>query len=142
MKVLKHTSIFAILLLSACDSTPTESVDSHKELIKEQTIVVNTIAEDVSAEDFKGFIEEFKDQLVDCRTPEEYSMGSIDGAMNIDFLDENFSEEINQLDRDKPVLVFCKSGGRSSKAMKKLVDAGFTEVYNLLGGYSGWPKQN
>ena len=52
----------------------------------------------------------------------------------------DFQEQLQSLDPTKPVFIFCKSGGRSSQALNKMVAMGFQEVYELEGGYSGWAK--
>jgi len=78
-------------------------------------------------------------QLIDVRTPEEFSEGHIDNAVNINFYDDNFIKDMtSKLDKSKPVYVYCRSGGRSGKASKKLEDAGFTKVYDLKGGFMNW----
>lgn len=77
-------------------------------------------------------------QLVDVRTPGEFNAGHLDQAENIDFLDRKFSEEIKSLDKNKPTYVYCKSGNRSGRAMNAMLNAGFTKVYNLNGGYMAW----
>ncbi|MGV6861726.1 MAG: rhodanese-like domain-containing protein, partial [Putridiphycobacter sp.] len=64
---------------------------------------------------------------------------TIEGSTNIDFNSPNFKEEIAKLDKAEPVYVFCASGGRSGNAMRMMKDMGFAEVYNLNGGYMGWP---
>ena len=46
------------------------------------------------------------------------------------------------LDKSKPVLAYCASGGRSAKSAKIYIDAGFTKVYNLLGGFRAWKAEN
>ena len=81
-------------------------------------------------------------QLVDVRTPEEYQEGHIEGAANIDFLDPLvFEEEFAKLDRNKPLMIYCRSGGRSAEAAEKLEAMGFKEIYDLEGGYLQWPKE-
>ena len=78
-------------------------------------------------------------QLIDIRTIEELAEnGSIDGALNIDFYKDNFEVEINKLNKDLPVMLYCRSGGRSGEATQKLVAWGFTQVYDLSGGYNAW----
>mgnify|MGYP003343994731 CR=1 FL=1 len=77
-------------------------------------------------------------QLVDVRTPSEYNEGHVPNAQNIDFLDENFDEQIESLDKSKPIIVYCKSGGRSAKCASKLVEKGFEKIYDLEGGFSQW----
>jgi rhodanese-related sulfurtransferase len=77
-------------------------------------------------------------QLVDVRTVEEYKNGSIHTAQNIDFYDEDFEFKISQLDKSKPVILYCQKGGRSAKCAEKMKDLGFTKIYDLDGGYSKW----
>ena len=91
----------------------------------------------MSAEIFKDNYP--KGLLLDVRTHEEYSEGHIEGALNLDIYDKQFSIELDKLDKTKPVYVYCKSGGRSSNASEIMKEKGFKEVYNLVGGYSGYP---
>lgn len=77
-------------------------------------------------------------QLVDVRTLEEYEEGHIDSFQNIDYFSENFTQEIEKLDKSKPVIVYCKSGNRSGKCAKKMKDAGFSKIYDLEGGIAKW----
>lgn len=77
-------------------------------------------------------------QLVDVRTPEEFATGHIDGAMNINYWGDDFQTAIQKLDKKRPVLLYCKSGVRSSKAAAVMQKLGFTELYNLEGGYLTW----
>ena len=77
-------------------------------------------------------------QLVDVRTPSEYNEGHVPNAQNIDFWDANFDENIEKLDKSKPIIVYCKSGGRSAKCVSKLAAKGFEKTYDLKGGFSQW----
>ena len=77
-------------------------------------------------------------QLVDVRTPSEYNEGHVPDAQNINFYDENFDQQIETLDKSKPIIVYCKSGGRSAKCASKLVEKGFEKIYDLEGGFSQW----
>ena len=79
-------------------------------------------------------------QLIDVRTPKEYEQGHIEGATLIDFFADNFKEKLKKLDREKPVYIYCRSGGRSGKASKMLVDLGFKEIYDLAGGFLAYDK--
>ena len=79
-----------------------------------------------------------KAQIIDVRTPEEFESGHIDNAKNINWFDKNFENEVASLDKTKPVFVYCKVGGRSAKAADKLSQLGFTEIYDLDGGYLKW----
>ncbi len=81
-------------------------------------------------------------QLLDVRTPEEIKQGSIASAIFINYFDTNFQKIAQKkLDTKKPVYLYCRSGNRSSKAAKLLKEKGFT-VYNVLGGYNQWKKEN
>lgn len=80
-------------------------------------------------------------QLLDVRTSREYQAGYIEGAVNIDFLQPAvFDAEIVKLDRNKPVMLYCRSGRRSAGAAKKMEALGFKEIYDLQGGYLVWEK--
>ncbi len=82
-------------------------------------------------------------QILDVRTPSEYERGYLPNAQNIDWKQQaSFAEQVAKLDKNKPVLVYCYSGGRSGQAAEYLAKAGFTEVYNLDGGYLKWTTAN
>ncbi|MDU8885355.1 rhodanese-like domain-containing protein [Yeosuana sp. MJ-SS3] len=80
-------------------------------------------------------------QLVDVRTPEEYNDGYIANSQNIDFKSPTFDEDIEKLDKNKPVILYCRSGGRSAKCAQKMKDAGFVKIYDLDGGISKWEHE-
>ncbi len=81
-----------------------------------------------------------KVQLVDVRTANEFRGGHIKNAINIDFFNAgNFAKAFEKMDRSKPVYLYCRSGARSQKAARRLVDMGFSQVYDLKGGYMRWP---
>jgi len=76
--------------------------------------------------------------LVDVRTPEEYSAGHIDGAVNIPVAE--LGSRLSELgDQQGPIVLYCRSGARSAKAKTLLESKGFTSVVNL-GAMSSWPK--
>ncbi|MBL0342638.1 MAG: rhodanese-like domain-containing protein [Bacteroidetes bacterium] len=98
------------------------------------------IAKDISVLEFNRLLKSKPGQLIDVRTAGEVSKGAIEGSTNIDLFDENFESKIDKLDKNKPVYVYCASGGRSGEAMEMMTKKGFKEVYNLDGGYSAWKK--
>jgi thioredoxin len=77
-------------------------------------------------------------QILDVRTPEEFTSGHIENADNVNWLGTNFVTLTDKYDKTKPVYVYCKSGGRSLKASEKLAELGFTTIYNLDGGMLKW----
>lgn len=76
--------------------------------------------------------------VLDIRTPEEYSAGIIDGAVNIDFYAADFSDQLDALDKDAHYVVYCRSGNRSDQAMGTFADLGFAEVTEIDGGIVNW----
>ncbi|QRM89484.1 rhodanese-like domain-containing protein [Lacinutrix sp. WUR7] len=124
---MKHLSILLITVL-------TLSVFSCKETDK-------TNIEVVSTQEMQALLKMDKIQLVDVRTPKEFKSGYIETAQNIDFFSPTFDADILKLDKDKPVLLYCKSGGRSAKCAEKLQLAGFTKIYDLEGGISRWKHE-
>ncbi len=78
--------------------------------------------------------------VIDVRTKEEYIKGHIKGSRNIDISGPTFMEEIMKLDSGKNYLVYCLSGGRSSKAQKTMIGLGLNNIYNLNGGITAWIK--
>ena len=92
----------------------------------------------ISAEEMQVLLELEDIQLVDLRTPEEYKTGFIEQSQNIDYTSPTFEDDISKLDKSKPVIVYCKAGGRSSRCSKKLKEAGFEKVFDLEGGIAEW----
>jgi len=78
-------------------------------------------------------------QLVDVRTEEEYESGHIDDAVNFNIIDsETFLNQIETLDKNEPVYLYCKMGGRSNQAANILKEKGFTKIFDYSGGYNDW----
>ena len=97
------------------------------------------IKESLSVDDFEQKLNTDPNiQLVDVRTPEEYAGGHVKNALNINYNAGDFADRIGKLDKSKPVLVYCLSGGRSGAAAGKMQDMGFTAVYDMAGGMMKW----
>ncbi len=90
----------------------------------------------IPCEDAKRLIKERNAQFVDVRTPEEFAMSKLPGAVNIPLQDIDRVGE-SMLDKDIPVIVFCRSGQRSHMAMQILLSQGFDEVHNM-GSFMAW----
>ena len=108
---------------------------------KNETKNPNEIITVVSPEEMQTLLKLDDVQFIDVRTPEEYSEGYIDGSQNIDFRSPTFDQDIVNLDKNKPVVLYCKSGNRSGKCSQKMKDAGFTKIYDLEGGISRWKHE-
>jgi len=77
-------------------------------------------------------------QLVDVRTPNEFKMGHLNKALNINYYDQDFSTQIGKLNKSKPIYVYCRSGVRSKYSSEILKKLGFKTIYNLKGGILNW----
>ncbi len=138
--VLSFTLLFTLTGLFSCaESTAVVEeamTDTSKTVITEQPA---QISEDVDAAKFKTLIDGGAGIILDVRTPGEYAGGNIARSVNMDFNSAEFEASLDTLDKTKPVYVYCQGGGRSGQAKTMMLDKGFTEVYNLVGGYGNWP---
>ena len=78
--------------------------------------------------------------ILDVRTAKEFADGHVAGAVNIDVNQVDFAQKIDQLDRSKTYIVYCRSGRRSSKAVGIMATKGFKNLYNVSDGFVGWNK--
>lgn len=102
------------------------------------TKINNTEVKLITADEMQSILELEDVQLVDVRTPEEFDEIRIANAQNIDFSSPTFEDDISKLDKEKPVILYCKGGVRSAKCARKLKSAGFEKIYDLEGGISKW----
>jgi len=78
-------------------------------------------------------------QLVDLRTPGELAQtGKIAGAMVINFNSPDFQSQVEKLDKEKAVIVYCAAGGRSPRAAAQMTKMGFKKIYDYAGGMNDW----
>jgi rhodanese-related sulfurtransferase len=91
----------------------------------------------VSVSDFNNLLSEDV-ILIDIRTPQEFVLGNIENATNIDFYSSSFRDDINALDKNKTYLIYCRSGSRTNEASQIMKSLGFKEVYVLGGGINAW----
>ena len=76
--------------------------------------------------------------LLDVREPHELAISALRGAMNIPL--GELAARLPELDSAREMIVFCKSGTRSARALELLVSAGFRKVKNLKGGINAWAR--
>lgn len=88
--------------------------------------------------EFSEGIQRRKAVLLDVRMPQEFEQGHIKDAININFFDPNFKNQLLDLDRKKVYYVYCKNDQRSERAAEFLLQNDFPEVYVLKGGYEAW----
>jgi rhodanese-related sulfurtransferase len=99
------------------------------------------IQQDVTAA--KEFLaKEPKAIVLDVRTAEEFSQGHLPGAVLVTIGGYDFVDRVKKVaSPDKPVLVYCLSGGRSAKAIATLKAAGFSQLHELKGGVTSWAAE-
>lgn len=93
----------------------------------------------INVEEFETLIAQPEVQRLDVRTPAEYSDGHIPSSLNLNVREEeHFKTSVDSLlTKEHPVAVYCRSGNRSKKAAKILIEKGF-EVYELNTDITGW----
>jgi len=96
----------------------------------------------IIAQEFQAQIQNNSVLLVDIRTPQEFQSGHIENAINIDFYASDFLVKMNELPKDKPVYIYCRSGNRTGQAASKLKQLGFPKVVDLKGGIKTWSQIN
>lgn len=97
-------------------------------------------SEDIDADRFREIMADKDSVIIDVRTKSEFDSGHIKNAINIDFYNSSFQDELLKLDKNKRYLVYCRGGGRSGESVKFLQKNGYKNVYNLIGGVSS--KEN
>jgi rhodanese-related sulfurtransferase len=98
----------------------------------------NTVIKTIDSNEFFGLTDNTSNILLDIRTSEEFAQGHIKDAENIDYYSRNFKDELGKLKKDNTYLIYCKTGNRSSTAIKIFKALGFTSVYELEGGLEAW----
>lgn len=125
MKVLATTFIMGILsffcsLLGCTSSSSDEQFQS------------------VNVEQFEQVISDSAIVRLDVRTASEYNDGHVEGALNIDVLQDTFEEKAaSLLPKDRTIALYCRSGRRSKRAASILTKMGYT-VVELDSGFNGW----
>lgn len=116
-------------------------IKEKKEQLKGKPVVGKNHQLDVA--DFDQLVKKGKVTLVDVRTPKEYAQGHIVGAINVDWKNRHFADNITKVvGNDKPVAVYCRSGNRATRAMYAMDALGYNEVYNLKHGIKSWKSEN
>lgn len=138
---MKKYSLIALLFFGVTSCSEAQEVaevtndNTPSTEVTQQDPVINKV---VAPADFKAMLDG-DIQLIDVRTAPEVAGGKIGDAVNIDFYGADFKQQIDKLDKSKRTLVYCASGGRSGNAAQMMKSMGFKEVYDLQGGFRGWP---
>lgn len=93
---------------------------------------------DVSVEDVRDLHARGEIQLVDVREPYEHEAGRIAGARHVEL--ERLAANAETLDRDRPLVFYCRLGARSGMAANAFRRAGY-DAYSMVGGITAWDEQ-
>jgi rhodanese-related sulfurtransferase len=116
-----------------------KSLNTHLTLILTTLFSFNAFSQSLTTADFEKGIASKNIQLLDVRTAEEYKSGHITHALQADWNNQDqFRSRAHHMDKTKPVYVYCASGGRSKAAAQWFRTNGYSEVYELTGGFIKW----
>lgn len=79
--------------------------------------------------------------VIDVRTPEEFIIGHLPHAKNIDFYDLTFIDSLALLPKDATIVVYSRAGKRSTEAVAILESLGYSRTFNMLGGFLAWKDE-
>lgn len=131
-KLILISTVVVSLLTASCgnsQNTKPETANTSTE------VIVN-----VDAKTFNELSVSQPGTILDVRTPEEWAEGTLKDAIKMNYQGDSFETEIESLDKNTPIYVYCKRGGRSSSAAEILKEKGFAKIYNLDGGITSWQE--
>jgi len=132
--ILLELSLF-LFLISGCTSSKKVSVGVQQEII----------FEDITPQEAYSLIKKNKANpnfiILDVRTPNEYTSGHIENAVNLNYYSQTFKMELNKYDRNKTYLIYCASGHRSEMAVNLMRKLFFKKVDNIVGGINAWRRE-
>lgn len=105
------------------------------------TVVATAVFEPLAAEVSVGGAAELRDGgafMLDVREPDEWAAGHIPGATLIPL--GELESRLGELPADQPIVVYCRSGNRSAVGRDTLLNAGFTSVTSMAGGFTAWAQ--
>jgi len=119
--------LFTLLLLSVVTFAQ-KAVKNHPILAKTAVSSIKRVTPQILMEISNGSA-----YLVDVRSTEEFQKAHLKHAQNIDVKSPGFLKNIAQLDKAKPIYLYCRSGHRSGLATDSLLNLGYAKVYNIGG---------
>ncbi len=100
----------------------------------------------ISPQDALKLINEHKDdpnfEILDIRSDMEFAEGHIPGAQSLHYEGHEFQKKVENLDKEKEYIIYCKSGVRGGYFLSQMKNSGFKKAHNIQGGYMGWEISN
>lgn len=127
MRVFPQAPLFLTLLLTLVCLMPLEALA--------QKDITSAEARELIASPPDGLI------ILDIRTPDEYRAGHIPNARNLDFFSPRFEFHLAELPKNTPILLYCRSGNRSSQALEYFEEASLGPLYHLAKGFKQWQQE-
>ena len=134
--IVKTINIFLLIMLAAAVNA---SMYATAQADQTQKKIMKNITPEQGYELIIKNTENPNFAILDVRTAQEFEKGHIKSAINIDYLSETFKDKLSELDKKNTYVIHCRSGGRSTKALKLFDELGFEEVYNM-GGIAQWEQ--
>jgi len=94
----------------------------------------------ISVEEAKALYDHGKALFIDCRNPKEYRAGHVPGAINVPRGLLEFDIAAKAPDKNTDIVIYCRSGGRASLAVRSLNRMGYKNAVNLIRGWMGWDR--
>lgn len=126
-----------MLSLFACQGQQTQAEEATT-APQTETAQVATSEKMPPADFWTSYEAETDAQLIDVRTPEEIAEGKVPGATMMNFRDAKFQSQLETLNKEKPVYLYCRSGGRSGQAAATMERIGFQHIIDMQGGMTAW----
>ncbi len=134
---LQRTHLFSFAILALTALTACSQGGTQQSKAGTATGTAEQAPEALDAKSFQEAIGQGKALLVDVRTPAEYASGHLEGSLNVDWTGPNYEAEFAKLPKDQPLLLYCRSGGRSGQALEYLKSKGY-QVQHMDGGIGAW----
>jgi rhodanese-related sulfurtransferase len=136
MQVVSFGILATFCITFACYAQPTKATPSQ--IPSGQTIIIKKLPPKEGYELIRKNRANPDFVILDVRTPEEFESGHIEGAININYHSDAFTEDLNKLERSKTYLVYCRTGRRSGDTVGIMTKQGFKEIYLIDGDIVKW----
>ncbi len=107
-------------------------------LLKKLSLAPSGNFKNITAAEAKKLLKDKNVIPLDVRTPNEITQGKIPKAKILNVASSGFVKGLQNLDKSKTYVVYCRSGNRSARACQIMGKNGFENLYNLQGGYNKW----